>query len=576
MLTKTWSKVSGPGTVTFGNASQPSTSAIFSADGSYLLRLTANDGALQATSDITVSVGAVSAAWTGQNIANATPAGSFSESNGTFNVRGGGANITGASDQFYFVTQTLAGDGEIRARVVSMSAPAASAKVGVMLRNDTTAGSGAAFMSLYSATSSNGQNTFRTRASGGSYATSTTSGAGTFPKWIRLVRAGNTFAGYTSPDGQAWTQVGATTTLTLNSQILVGLAVTSNNTSTLCNAVFDNVSVTNVAANIGPTVDAGGDASLTLPAPASLHGNVTDDGKPLPASLSSTWVKASGPGTVTFADGSDPITSASFSAPGNYVLRLIADDGQIKTFDDVSVSTALPSISVQATVGNSAEVGPVSGRFTITRSGSSDFALAVRLAAGGTATDGVDALALPESVTLPIGSSTATVDVTPMVDTLAEGEETIVLSVLPDSAYLVGSPSAATVTIADSPADGWRFSRFGVDANLAGIAGDNADPDGDGLPNLYEYGAGFEPLTMNAESLEVGVNDDDLTLIYRRRADVNDLTYRIDQLDASGAWESVTFTESIFSDEGSTKRFQAHVPIGGATSKIIRLRITRP
>src|SRR6185436_9356068 len=55
-LTFTWSKVSGPGTVTFGNAATLNTTASFSAAGSYVLRLTASDGQLTGQDDITVTV----------------------------------------------------------------------------------------------------------------------------------------------------------------------------------------------------------------------------------------------------------------------------------------------------------------------------------------------------------------------------------------------------------------------------------------------------------------------------------------------------------------------------------------
>src|SRR5262249_60223049 len=55
-VTTTWSKVSGPGTVTFGNAAAVSTTASFSLSGSYVLRLTANDSALQASDDISITV----------------------------------------------------------------------------------------------------------------------------------------------------------------------------------------------------------------------------------------------------------------------------------------------------------------------------------------------------------------------------------------------------------------------------------------------------------------------------------------------------------------------------------------
>ena len=55
-LTTTWSKVSGPGTVTFGNANALTTTSTFSVDGTYVLRLTADDGVLSATDDMTVTV----------------------------------------------------------------------------------------------------------------------------------------------------------------------------------------------------------------------------------------------------------------------------------------------------------------------------------------------------------------------------------------------------------------------------------------------------------------------------------------------------------------------------------------
>jgi VCBS repeat-containing protein len=55
-VTTTWSKVSGPGTVTFGNANAVDTTASFSASGVYVLRLTGNDGSLQTTDDLTITV----------------------------------------------------------------------------------------------------------------------------------------------------------------------------------------------------------------------------------------------------------------------------------------------------------------------------------------------------------------------------------------------------------------------------------------------------------------------------------------------------------------------------------------
>src|SRR5262249_42940385 len=53
-----WTKVSGPGTVTFSNANALSTTATFSTTGTYGLRLTASDSALSSSADVTITVNA--------------------------------------------------------------------------------------------------------------------------------------------------------------------------------------------------------------------------------------------------------------------------------------------------------------------------------------------------------------------------------------------------------------------------------------------------------------------------------------------------------------------------------------
>ena len=55
-LTHVWSKFSGPGTVTFDSPSSRTTTATFSTEGSYVLRLTAQDGQHTVFDDVTISV----------------------------------------------------------------------------------------------------------------------------------------------------------------------------------------------------------------------------------------------------------------------------------------------------------------------------------------------------------------------------------------------------------------------------------------------------------------------------------------------------------------------------------------
>lgn len=89
-------------------------------------------------------------------------------------------------------------------------------------------------------------------------------------------------------------------------------------------------------ANTAPVVSAGADSTVVLPGAASLDGTVTDDGKPAP--FTTQWTKVSGPGTVTFANAGLQDTTATFSGPGSYVLRLTANDTALTGQDDVNVT----------------------------------------------------------------------------------------------------------------------------------------------------------------------------------------------------------------------------------------------
>jgi hypothetical protein len=55
-VTTLWSKVSGPGDVTFGDATETTTTASFSEEGRYVLRLTANDGELSGGDEVVIRV----------------------------------------------------------------------------------------------------------------------------------------------------------------------------------------------------------------------------------------------------------------------------------------------------------------------------------------------------------------------------------------------------------------------------------------------------------------------------------------------------------------------------------------
>jgi hypothetical protein len=91
--------------------------------------------------------------------------------------------------------------------------------------------------------------------------------------------------------------------------------------------------------NQAPVVNAGADQTIRLPTDqVALDGTVTDDGLPLGVSVSNTWSKVSGPGTVTFGNAAAVDTTATFGAAGVYVLRLTASDTLLSASDDVQIT----------------------------------------------------------------------------------------------------------------------------------------------------------------------------------------------------------------------------------------------
>lgn len=103
--------------------------------------------------------------------------------------------------------------------------------------------------------------------------------------------------------------------------------------------------------NQPPVVDAGPSRSITLPRNSvMLDAEVTDDGLPA-GNISYRWERVDdGGGEVTFDTPDMEDTSVTFSEPGSYRLRLVANDGELSGFDEVTVTvnqipSAVSSIS---------------------------------------------------------------------------------------------------------------------------------------------------------------------------------------------------------------------------------------
>jgi hypothetical protein len=128
-----------------------------------------------------------------------------------------------------------------------------------------------------------------------------------------------------------------------------------------------------------------------------------------------------------------------------------------------------PAVSVVATDSAANEAGLDPGVFTVSRTGPTDSELTVFYTVTGTATQGSDYEVLPASVTIPSGSATATVTVTPIDDGLVEGAEGVVLLLSPDPAYAVVTPGIASLTIADDDISVVTVEATDPDATEAGL-----------------------------------------------------------------------------------------------------------
>lgn len=90
-----------------------------------------------------------------------------------------------------------------------------------------------------------------------------------------------------------------------------------------------------------PTVAAGADRSVVLGGKTYLAGKVKVL-KPASGSAQTMWSKQSGPGEVTFANAKAAETTATFSQPGEYVLKLSAGEAPLNAASTLNVKVATP------------------------------------------------------------------------------------------------------------------------------------------------------------------------------------------------------------------------------------------
>jgi uncharacterized protein len=153
------------------------------------------------------------------------------------------------------------------------------------------------------------------------------------------------------------------------------------------------------------------------------------------------------------AAGDNNVTISTLSATGvNGAFIAASDAAEIGSPGTIGAPST-PVVTVVATDPTAAETGGDPGTFRISRTGSTVGAMTVNytVATGvGQAGSADYTPALTGAATIASGQSSVDIAITPVDDTLFEGSETVTLTLFDSGSYDVGTPSTATITIADN------------------------------------------------------------------------------------------------------------------------------
>jgi hypothetical protein len=221
---------------------------------------------------------------------------------------------------------------------------------------------------------------------------------------------------------------------------------------------------------------------------------------------------------------------------------------------------------------------------TINRTGGSGGAAQVSYAttSGGTATDGQDYMNTSGALSWADGdTSPKSFDITLLPGQPAGTNKTIFLTLSnATSGAYIGGQSNAVLTIVESAYNIWKFSHFGTSASDPGVAGDMADPDSDGIPNILEFAFGSDPNSSQPAPPVAGAVVTNLfQLQFNRNISATDLTYTVQATPflnnstwsnvvtcVAGAW--VTNTPGAMVTESA--------PAGSPPDQSVQVTITDP
>jgi sugar lactone lactonase YvrE len=337
-ITAAWSLVSGPGSVAFADAGALDTTASFPSVGTYLLRLAASDGELSAEDTMAVQVTSTS----GQTIVERRVAAGADDAE---QATSGKVSVT--SSDLDIVTDGSTPLSSVAVRFTNLPIPrgAPILSAWIQFQADEVRLDPAAL--VIHGEASDAAAPFTTARGGlGARPRTTASVAWSPAPWVETKDSG---AAQRTPDLSPLVQEVVSRAGWSNTNPLVffftgsGARVAESFEGTAAGAPLLHIVFGGDAGNLGPSVSAGPDRTIDVSQTLVLDGSAVDEGLP-DGQLFPFWSEVSGPGTVAIADPSALDTSALFSLPGSYVLRLTVSDGEFVGQDDVLVNVIDPSV----------------------------------------------------------------------------------------------------------------------------------------------------------------------------------------------------------------------------------------
>ena len=366
---------------TAGTSTLTLSASLAAAVGTFNLTINGVSGSLTGSTSVAVTIlsAALPSGWSDLDIGAVGPAGNASFANGTFTVNSSGQFIWNTADGFNFAYQPWSGDAIFVARLVSMQGGSSSQSSGIMIRESFAPGS----TNVYEAFGSSSLIYFDERSTtGGNTASQSTPSAVALPYWVKLVRSGNTFTGFTSPDGVNWTQVGTSQTVNMAANVFVGFAVASDDITRLTSATFDNVSITAppvsftlsaAPASLSIAQGASGTSTITVTPQNGFSGSVNLSATGLPSGVTASFNPTSTTGTSTLT-----LTASSAAGTGTFTVTITGSSGTLMNTTPVSLTVTAVSGSPLPSGWSNTDVGSVglagsssysNGTFTVNGSG---------------------------------------------------------------------------------------------------------------------------------------------------------------------------------------------------------------